>query len=95
MQTGVPQGAVTSPILFNFYLHKLPSPPDGIKVIQYADDISIYTWGTDIVSLSEEINKYIKIVTDFLTERNLILSPEKSTVTCLLQIQRKQISILQ
>ena len=81
VRTGVPQGAVSSPILFNFYLHMLPTPPDGIKIVQYADDISVYASGTNLDLLCNSINIYIKKVVDFLSERNLIVSPEKSTVT--------------
>ena len=75
---GVPQGAVSSPTLFNFYLTKLPVPPSGIKIIQYADDISIYcTSKRPINTISEEITKYIDTVVNFLEERNLQVSPEK------------------
>ena len=80
-RTGVPQGAVTSPILFNFYLCKLPTPPDGIKLVQYADDLSVYASGTNIKALSHKITEFTKKITSFLEERNLIVSPEKSTVT--------------
>ena len=81
VRTGVPQGAVTSPVLFNFYLSNLPIPPKGVYVIQYADDISIYTSGTDIKAMTDKINSYAKEVADYLKERKLILSAEKSTVT--------------
>ena len=81
VKTGVPQGAVTSPILFNFYLSKLPTPPSGIHVIQYADDISIYCSGTDIESMSLRITEYMKEVKKYLDERELLVAPEKSTVT--------------
>ena len=81
VRTGVPQGAVTSPILFNFYLKNLPKPPDGIHVIQYADDISIYTSGTNINALTRAINSYVPNLLNFLKERELLVSPEKSTVT--------------
>ena len=81
VRTGVPQGAVTSPVLFNFYLSNLPIPPKGVYVIQYADDISIYTSGTDIKAMTEKINSYAKESADYLKERKLILSAEKSTVT--------------
>ena len=81
VKTGVPQGAVTSPILFNFYLCNLPLPPDGIRIIQYADDISIYCFGPHINPLCDKINRYINAVTSFLEERELVISPEKSTVT--------------
>lgn len=81
VRTGVPQGAVSSPILFNFYLANLPPAPPGIKVIQYADDISIYTSGTSINNMCTNINNYINSVTDYLEERELLVSAEKSTVT--------------
>ena len=58
VRRGVPQGAVTSPILFNFYLSNLPKIPKGIHLIQYADDISIYTLGTNVKTLSTKINKF-------------------------------------
>jgi hypothetical protein len=81
VRTGVPQGAVTSPVLFNFYLSNLPIPPKGVYVVQYADDISIYTSGNDIEAMTEKINSYAKEVADYLKERKLIVSAEKSTVT--------------
>ena len=68
---GVPQGAVTSPVLFNFYLAGLPRPPPGISIIQYADDISIYACGRDIQRLSQAITDYVKLVKAFLDEREL------------------------
>ena len=80
-RTGVPQGAVTSPILFNFYVHNLPPPPPGVVVVQYADDLSVYMVGTDLDSMTETINGYATSLTDFLSERELLVSPEKSTVT--------------
>ena len=81
VRTGVPQGAVTSPLLFNFYLSKIPLPPDDVKIIQYADDISIYTRGRDMNKMCNAINVFTDKLVDFLGERDLIVSPEKSTVT--------------
>ncbi len=81
VRAGVPQGAVTSPILFNFYLRHLPNPPKNIVVVQYADDISIYATGKPHAALADAINKYIPEVLDFLEERELKVSPTKSTVT--------------
>ena len=81
VKTGVPQGAVTSPCLFNFYLSQMPTPPNGIKIIQYADDISIYAVGRDIDQLSRDITDFTKLVVSYLEERALEISPTKSTVT--------------
>ena len=81
VKTGVPQGAVTSPILFNYYLSKMPTPPSNIKLIQYADDISIYATGPVIGDLCKAINSYTEDVVAYLESRELQLSAEKSTVT--------------
>ena len=81
VRRGVPQGAVTSPILFNFYLSQLPPIPTDVKLIQYADDISIYIKGTNVTTLSKTVNSFLNTLTEFLDERELIVSPEKSTVT--------------
>ena len=85
VRTGVPQGAVTSPLLFSFYLTKLPMPPpqSNIKLIQYADDISVYICGPKKLfkTMEKELNKYMIVLARFLEERELAFSPEKSTVT--------------
>ena len=81
VRTGVPQGAVTSPILFNFYLSNLPPIPDDVFVIQYADDISIFVKGNNVDTLSARANTFLAHLADFLDERQLVVSPEKSTVT--------------
>ena len=70
-----------SSILFNFYLNAIPAPPDGIKLVQYADDISVFATGTVLHNMASLINSYSEKLTDFLSERDLIVSPEKSTVT--------------
>ena len=84
MRLGVPQGAVTSPLLFNFYLCHLPRPPENsnILIVQYADDISIFiTGGNNIKEMGLALTNYAKEVTSFLEERGLLISPEKSSVT--------------
>jgi len=50
-------------------------------VVQYADDISIYATGKPHAALANAINNYIPEVLDFLEERELKVSPTKSTVT--------------
>jgi hypothetical protein len=39
LNTGLPQGSVLAPILFNLYMSDLPST--AAKVFQYADDIAV------------------------------------------------------
>ena len=40
-KTGVPQGGVLSPTLFNIYTSYLPPPSVPVQVMAYADDITI------------------------------------------------------
>ena len=39
-KTGVPQGGVLSPILFNLYTSDLPQPSTGVTINTYADDMN-------------------------------------------------------
>ena len=40
INTGVPQGRVLSPTLFNIYTSDIPLPPKDIQITTYADDIT-------------------------------------------------------
>ncbi len=80
IHTGVPQGSIISPTLFNFYISDLPQPPDSIKLVTYADDITIYTTGNEIVSMENNLNNYLKTLYEHLQLLSLKISPQKSTV---------------
>jgi len=81
IHSGVPQGSIISPALFNAYIRDIPTPPDGISIISYADDITIYCSGTDIPDITSRLNTYLTTLSNFLTDRHLIISTQKSSVT--------------
>ena len=62
MKTGVVQGGVLSPALFNYYLADFPTPPPNIRLIKYVDDITIYTSGPVVADLINGLNIYLSQV---------------------------------
>ena len=59
VKTGVEQGGVMSPSLFNYYLADFPTPPPNINLIKYADDITIYTSGPVVADIINGLNIYM------------------------------------
>ena len=66
VKTGVVQGVVLSPALFNYYLADFPTPPPNIKLIKYADDITIYTSGWVVADLINGLNIYLSQVLNYI-----------------------------
>ena len=62
VKTGVVQGGVLSPALFNYYLADFPTPPPNIKLMKYADDITIYTPGPVVADLINGLYIYLSQV---------------------------------
>ena len=81
MTQGVPQGGVLSPILFNLYMSKMPLPSGNIRLVTYADDGTLLNSGTNIPKLCQELTNYLEILNTWFVERNLEISPSKSSAT--------------
>ena len=79
VKTGVEQG-VLSPALFNYYLADFLTQPPNIKLIKYADDITIYTSGPVVAELISGLNIYLSQVLNYIRKK-LTVSMAKSTVT--------------
>ena len=77
--TGLPQGAVLSPILFLIYTTDLQQHIDtDIGILQYADDFLIYVKDKNITILTKKMNDLIKKISFWLKENSFVASEEKS-----------------
>jgi RNA-directed DNA polymerase len=75
-EKGTPQGAVISPLLANLYLHPVDEAMEaaGYQMIRYADDFVI------MCRDEAEANNALQAVQQLITERGLVLHPEKTRV---------------
>ena len=80
-KTGVPQGGVLSPILFNIYMSDIPTPPNGIKLFSYADDITTLSIHHNIETAQRNLEPYLSELNNWTRRNNLKLNPDKSTST--------------
>ena len=81
VRTGVPEGSKLSPSLFNYYIADMPMPTPPVKMVCYADDITVWASGPKIPQLESMINSYLRDVGIYLKENSLLISAPKSTVT--------------
>ncbi|CAH2087297.1 unnamed protein product [Euphydryas editha] len=78
---GLPQGSVLSPLLYNIYTNDLDlSVSSFCNVLQYADDVSLYISGMDILECSNRLNSSIYYLNEWLNRHGLSISTEKSSV---------------
>ena len=70
-KTGVLQGGVLSPTLYNIYTADIPPPRAPVQVMAYADDITITSTHTSTSAAKKYIQPYLH---NFLTGQNKSIS---------------------
>ena len=81
VKSGVPQGGVLSPTLFNIHTADIPTPTAPVQVMLYADDITIISTHTSMSAARKYIQPYLHKVYDWTQHHNLIINPDKTTCT--------------
>uniref|UniRef100_A0A8R1DLJ6 Reverse transcriptase domain-containing protein n=1 Tax=Caenorhabditis japonica TaxID=281687 RepID=A0A8R1DLJ6_CAEJA len=80
LKGGVPQGAVLSPNLFNFFIRDVPAIPDT-KIITYADEMTLLVQDPLLSKAAEKSQDALDSLQKWFKDKHLDISAGKSTVT--------------
>uniref|UniRef100_A0A8R1DTB8 Reverse transcriptase domain-containing protein n=3 Tax=Caenorhabditis japonica TaxID=281687 RepID=A0A8R1DTB8_CAEJA len=80
LKGGVPQGAVLSPNLFNFFIRDVPAIPDN-KIITYADDMTLLVQDPLLSKAAKKSQVALDSLQKWFKDKHLDISAGKSTVT--------------
>ena len=78
--TGVPQGAILSPLLFNIMLYDFPSAPNQVKTLLYADDVEADVTASTNAEAEALLNPYLDSISEWAREWRFDFSVEKSAL---------------
>ena len=88
-KTGVPQGGILSPTLFNIYTSDIPSPPPNINITVYADDITMTSTDTNKQIAQAKLQPYLQEIASWThTKTSSISTQTKQPVPCSPQTQQ-------
>jgi len=76
---GLPQGAVLSLLAYTLYTRDLVNDlEEDIKIVQFADDIAIYTSGMDRIGNKKKLTRAVNTIAKKLSIIGLSLAPKKT-----------------
>ena len=76
VNTGVQQGSKLSPSLFCFYIAGMPRPTDKVKLVCYADDLTVCASGVNISDVEGSLSNNIGEITAYLKGNSADFQPK-------------------
>lgn len=76
IQSGVPQGSILGPTLFNLYINDLPRAR-GTELALFADDTAILCHNRNKNILHKQMQRHIDLIEDWMSKWHLELNPNK------------------
>lgn len=75
--SGVPQGSLLGPVLYNLFVSDIPQPPLGDLLLVYADDILIAASGPRAAMANRRLNSYLEVLSAYFHQWGLRLNVGK------------------
>ena len=82
VNSGIPQGSVLGPLLFNIFINDIFYFIKEAKLLNYADDNQLYFADTDPAVVDHVVNKELGVVCEWFCNNKITLNPEKCKYKC-------------